>query len=353
MSNNTKSSIVTILPAIQFSMSTIVMPFLLIFGSGGNIVNLLIFLQKTFRSNSCSLYMIAASLLHTLVLCFAMSTTLYSLTHTDPLTYSQSYCKTRQYLISAIFTMARCCTGMACFDRFAVTSANANIRAYGRPQVARYIITFIIIIWLILPLHLVFFNNIENDQCQMSGLYLYFFAAYAIIVAAIIPPSMMITFSVLAAKNIRQTRQRIKPLPIGRINTSEGIRLKQYDYQLLKMLTIDVIIYCISAIPSPIYYIYAAVTLKSTKTAEEVAWQNFFSYLAYQFLLYIAASTSLYTNLLVSKTFRTEFRMFINRLFRCRRRTNQNDSLNNVFNTKSGTPNIVLKRIQKLIAIEQ
>ena len=49
------------------------------------------------------------------------------------------------------------------------------------------------------------------------------------------------------------------------------------------------------------------------KSAESTAWQNFFSYLAYQFLLYIAASTSLYTNLLVSKAFRNEFRLFLHK----------------------------------------
>ncbi|CAF1047907.1 unnamed protein product [Adineta steineri] len=294
-------------------MSTFIMPILLVFGSGGNILNAIIFLQKTLRSCSCSMYMIAAYFLHTIVLCFAMSTTLYSLNHRDPLTYSVPYCKIRQYLISAIFTMARCCVGMACVDRYAITSQNTHIRAFGRPHIARFIIITIIIVWLILPVHLIIYNTIQNSRCIMPGLYPYFFAAYAIIIAAIIPPSMMITFSILAAKNIRQMRRRIQPSSMDTIVGNSNIHLKQYDYQLLKMLFIDVIIYCISAIPSPIYYIYAAITLQSIKTAEQIAWQNFFSYLAYQFLLYIAASTSLYTNLLVSKAFRKEFQVFMNR----------------------------------------
>jgi hypothetical protein len=311
-------------------MSTIAMPILLVFGSGGNILNAMIFLQKPFRSNSCSMYMIAAYLLHTLVLCWAMSTTLFSLGHRDPLTYSEPYCKIRQYIISAIFTMARCCVGMACVDRFAISSPNANIRAFGRPRIARYVILIIIIIWLILPVHLIIFNTIQTGRCLMPGLYPYFFAAYVIIVVTIIPPSMMITFSILAVKNIRRMRQHFHPQPIAQNNIANlhtainrrrvGVRLKRYDYQLLKMLCVDVAIYCISAIPSPIYYIYAAITLKSIKSAEQVAWQNFFYFLAYQFLLYIAASTSLYTNLLVSKAFRDEFRLFFNRgisLIRC------------------------------------
>ena len=103
-------------------------------------------------------------------------------------------------------------------------------------RIARYVIIIIIIIWLILPIHLVIFNNIQNGRCQMSGLYPYFFAAYAIIIAAIIPPSMMITFSVLAARNIRRIRQRVQPLPGGQNNVTNvhgvsrangGVRLKQ------------------------------------------------------------------------------------------------------------------------------
>jgi hypothetical protein len=225
--------------------------------------------------------------------------------------------------------MARCCLGMACVNRFAISSPNVNIRAFGRPCIARYIIAIIIIIWLILPVHLIIFNTIQNGRCLMPGLYPYYFTAYAIIVVTIIPPSMMIIFSILAARNIRRIRQRVHSQPVAQNNTINihtptnrhvGVRLKQYDYQLLKMLCVDVAIYCISAIPSPIYYIYAAITLKSTKSAEQVAWQNFFYFLSYQVLLYIAASTSLYTNLLVSKTFRDAFRSFFNRcisLIRC------------------------------------
>ncbi|UJR25207.1 hypothetical protein I4U23_006559 [Adineta vaga] len=324
MSNITTSSLSLTLSLIQTRMSIIVMPFFLIFGSGGNILNACIIRRKTFRTSSCSMYMGSAYFLYTLVLCFALSTTLYSQYHTDPLTYSEFYCKIRQYLISAIFSMARCCIGMACVDRYVISSPNVNIRAFGRPRIARYIIIFIILIWLILPIHLIIFNTIQNHRCLMSGLYPYFFTAYAIIIAAIIPPGMMITFSILAAKNIQRIRRRIKPLPdhtnlssnvitVTNNNNPNTIRLKKYDYQLLRMLCVDVTIYCISAVPSPIYYIYAAITLKTTKSAEETAWQNFFSYLTYQFLLYIAASTSLYTNLLVSKAYRNEFRLFINR----------------------------------------
>ncbi len=338
MSSNTTSPLVSTLTAIQFRMSTIVMPILLVFGSGGNILNAVIFLQKTFRTNSCSMYMIAGSLLHTVALCWAMSTTLYSLDHRDPLTYSEPYCKIRQYLIAAILTMARCCIGMACVDRFAVSSRNVKIRAFGRPRVALYVIAIIIVIWLIVSVHLIIVNTIQNGRCVMPGLYPYFYAAYAILVAAIIPPSMMIIFSILAAKNIRQIRQRVQPLPVRQSNITNvntgtnrniGVHLKQYDYQLLKMLVIDVIIYCISSIPAPIYYIYAAVTLKSIKSAEQTAWQNFFNYLAYQFLLYIAASTNLYTNLLVSKAFRAEFWSFLNRYIFKRRQQVTNNSTNN------------------------
>ncbi len=269
-----------------------------------------------------------------------MSTTLYALTHTDPLTYSESYCKIRQYLISSILTMARCCVGMACVDRYAISSQNVNIRAFGRPRIAHYVITTIIVIWLILPIHLVIFSTIKNGRCLMSGLYPYFFDAYAIIIAAIIPSSMMITFSILAAKNIRQICRRIQPLRVDRnhiTNVNTSIHLKQHDYQLLKMLIVDVTIYCISVAPAPIYYTYAAITLKATKSAEQVAWQNFFYYLAAQFL-YIAASTSLYTNLLVSKPFRKEFRSFLNRYILNRRQFITNSSTNKINNIIQGGP---------------
>jgi hypothetical protein len=340
MSNSTTAPLVSTLATIQHRMPFIIAPILLVFGSGGNILNTLIFLQKPLRSSSCSMYMMAAYLLYTSVLCFYMSTTLYALTHTDPLTYSEPFCKIRQYLIASILGMARCCVGMACVDRYAISSQNVHTRAFGRPRIARYAITIIIVIWLILPIHLVIFNTIKNGQCLMPGFYPYFFDVYTIITAAIIPPSMMITFSILAAKNIRQLRRRIQPLHVDRnhiTNVNTSIHLKQHDYQLLKMLIIDVTVYCISVAPSPIYYTYAAITLKATKSAEQVAWQNFFYYVVAQFL-YIAASTSFYTNLLVSKPFRKEFRSFLNRYILNRRQLIANSSTNKINNIIQGGP---------------
>jgi hypothetical protein len=169
-----------------------------------------------------------------------------------------------------------------------------------------------------------------NGKCIMPGLYPYFLAAYAIIIAAIIPPSMMITFTILAAKNIRQIRRRVHPGIVDTTTTKNtSVRLKQYDYQLVKMLVVDVTIYCILIIPSPMYYIYAAVTLKSSKTAEQLAWQSFSNYLTYQFLLYVSVSTSFYTNILVSKAFRVELRLFLNRYLLRRSRPIPSHSNNN------------------------
>jgi len=279
--------------------------------------------------------MIAAYFLYGLALGFGVSTTLYALNHKDPLTYSEPYCKIRQYILSAVITMARCCVGMACVDRYAISSQNVNIRAFGRPRVARYVIAIIIVMWFILASHLVVFNTIQNGKCVMPADFSYFYTAYSIVVAAIIPPTMMITFTVLAAKNIRQLRRRAQPVRFDRnhnANVNIGVHLKKNDYQLLKMLMVDITIYCITGTATPIYYVYAAITLKSPKTPEQVAWQTFFNFLTYQCLLYTVASTSFYTNLLVSKAFRNEFRLFVNRYIPNRRPLVMNSSTNRVNN---------------------
>jgi hypothetical protein len=175
----------------------------------------------------------------------------------------------------------------------------------------------------------------------MPGYYSYFYAAYAIVGAAIIPPGMMVTFTILAAKNIRQLRRRVQPAHVDRnhntnvnipTNANTGVHLKQHDYQLLKMLMVDITIYCSSAVPAPIYYVYAAITLKSPKTPEQVAWQTFFNFFTYQVLLYTAASTSFYTNFLVSKAFRNELRLFLSRYFPNKRPLIMNSSTNKVNN---------------------
>lgn len=195
-------------------------------------LNCAVFLQKTLRSNSCSIYLIASSVSHTILVVWAMSTNLYSLVNLDPLTYSIAYCKIRAYLISALFMVSRSFIVLACVDRYAVCSSDVRVRTFSRPRVAIRLLPIVVGLWLLLPVHLLVFNSIANNRCIMPGVYSLLYAVYAVICAGILPPSLMIIFGLLARRNLQRMRQRIVPLGTG---GNSRVLIKRVDYQIMKV----------------------------------------------------------------------------------------------------------------------
>ncbi|CAF4708777.1 unnamed protein product [Rotaria socialis] len=314
MSDSTTPFVLT-LSCIQQKMSLISMPIFLTLGTVGNLLNCLVFLQKTLRSNSCSIYFVAASIAYLLFLDFSIGTNLYAIYFKDPTTYISPYCKFRTYFLSSCLCAARFILAFACVDRYAMCSRHSRIRNFSQPRIAAYVIAIIVGLWILIPIHVLVFYKVENGRCTVPEAYLYFNAAYSVLIGAALPPGIMIVFSALAVRSLRGIRKSIRQAIVQVNNASirdsatttpMSIRIKQHDHQLLKMLLVDVILYCLSNIPPPMSNIYSSVTLKWNKTPEQIQLQNFFTYLVSQFFIYFSTSASLYTNLMISKTFRHE-----------------------------------------------
>lgn len=77
------------------------------------------------------------------------------------------------------------------------------------------------------------------------------------------------------------------------------------------MLFVEVIIYCISTFPFPMNTSYAVLTMKMNKSKDQMAIDNFLSFLAASILQYINASTVMYSNLVTSTAFRSELKKLI------------------------------------------
>ena len=233
MSNVTSSSTLSsILGNIQKQIILYGIPLILFFGISGNMINCAVFLQKSLRSNSCSIYLIASSIANTILLISAMSTNLYSFYNIDPLTYSLAYCKIRFYLINSLFMISRTYIVLAYVDRYTLCSSHAHIRAFSRCQVAFRLIPIVIIGWIIIPIYVVIFNTIDTNRFIMPGFYRIFYAIYSAICSGILPPSLMITFGLLARRNLRLMRKRITPAGLA---GNQRVIIKKVDYQIKKV----------------------------------------------------------------------------------------------------------------------
>ena len=147
---------------------------------------------------------------------------------------------------------------------------------------------------------------------------------YICFVAAILPTSLMIVFSLLAYKNLRYMLRNVHPINNSIVGQEEShgqhierIRLHQSDRQLSKMLFVQIIVYMIFTISYPIQTVYNAITLiiGGTKSEERAAIENFTLFVTSAFLLNFYSAASFFV-FLTSNAFRKELRKIFISIFR-------------------------------------
>jgi hypothetical protein len=101
----------SILNAIRQQLSYYGISTLLISGNLGNIF-LILMLGRSFKQhpNSCSLYLLFASIANLFVLDTVLISTLYGLDHLEPIHSSNVVCKIRWYGGHVLFMFSRCCS---------------------------------------------------------------------------------------------------------------------------------------------------------------------------------------------------------------------------------------------------
>lgn len=302
--------------SLQLILTNYVLTIVAVFGIVGNLLNTIIFCQKHFRKNSCSVYFISTSIVNLFIICFAVIPTIYaSYSSYDLQSYSVVYCKFRSYFLQSAIMISRFSVALASIDRYALCSSNIRIRSFNKHAKAVKAMIIITCVWLILPSHILAGTNIymPGRRCGANGLYVVIYTIYGAVVT-VIPLVIMLVFSILAARNLRRVRSRVRVNHLTNSRSNLTIsRIKKRDSQLVALAIGEVILYLISNTPFPIASFYAVATLSTPKTANVTIIENFIRYIIFNFLLYLNSCSIFYVHLIASKAFRHECkRMFLN-----------------------------------------
>lgn len=181
-----------------------------ILGTIGNFLLISVCLQRNHRRNSCSLYLLCASIVNFILIQCILPLAIYSANHPDPQNTSLIWCKIRSYLFNALLMLYRWYKMAACIDRAAICNRHARIRAFTDIRMAYRVILIITIIWLLIPIHLAVYFQIESDRCTAErGTYAKFFSAYSIVISGWSPPIVMIVFGTIAYVNLKKVRSKM------------------------------------------------------------------------------------------------------------------------------------------------
>jgi hypothetical protein len=225
-------------------------------------------------------------------------------------------------MLNATQQMSRFFIVTACFDRFALCSTSVRLRQFSRVHIARrYMIPSIIIIWLILPIHMLIYNTSVNNSCTYPGASALYNSIYAITLVGFIPPILMSFFSFLIFRNLKsmQQRRQVRQLAIVNIHllTNENQRQQKKDQQVLGMLIVQVVVYVTTTTVTSINLLYSVLPMyfKTNKSNEQKSIEIFVSFIT-GMLNYSCPCLSFYLFILASHLYRKETKLVI--LYICR-----------------------------------
>ena len=151
----------TILNTIQQTLYRYVLLTIILFGTIGNIFNLIVFLQPYLRTNPCSIYLIAYTIASICWLNFTGLTASLNFGFSIDLgTQSVATCRLRTYIVYVLINLMPDFLILAALDRTFITTRKLSIRQYSTIKVAIYSICSVLAFWILFNIPALFYTDI-------------------------------------------------------------------------------------------------------------------------------------------------------------------------------------------------
>ena len=150
------------LSSVQYYLFRFACPIVMLLGSIGGIINLMVFIQKILRKNSCSIYFIAYNIVNIIYIYAApFYATLNIGYNIDASIQNLVLCRLRLYTTVLFNCLCSFYLVLAAIDRVLITSS--NVRTWQRSTLRMAYIYVIggIIFWVLFHSHEIFLTNIN------------------------------------------------------------------------------------------------------------------------------------------------------------------------------------------------
>ncbi|CAF1181000.1 unnamed protein product [Adineta ricciae] len=286
-----------------------------VLGNIGNLLSIWIFMKKSWRKNVCVLYFKVSLVIST---CYLNSAILGAISNFGFQVYLQNssviICKIHYYVSILLSVLAPTILLLASIDRLLISSQNVDTRLYSSKRLAYFSISVGITFWSLFFIHILVKIDIHQISpmefvCSyISPKWYYDFVTYSLGVINVIVCLLMIILCLFAFKNV----QRIRAAPQGK--HAEIRSMTKKDFQVLRCLFVQDVIYIFFSMVVIIYYVYAAITTDRQRTALGLAIVNFVDKFV-TFLFNITYSTYFFVFVAVSRAFRMELKRLIRKSF--------------------------------------
>jgi hypothetical protein len=309
------SSLVNNLNSLSFWMNRYVPPLLIILGTFGNVLNLIIFTRRTLRTNPCSLYFLAGSINNLFAVYVAILSRYLSFSWNLDITNTNTVlCKLRLLFVYVSPTLVLWFPILASIDRFFSSSKSVQLRQLSSLPVARKNIVFMTIFMYLIFSHVLIFGKPvlsgSTSSCTFySNTYNIFFSFFFLIVASILPLVLMCVFGILIIRNVRSIRNRVAP----QNHDARTERMRSNDRQLFIMLLFQLLITALLTTPYATASVYNVISTTILNYKGSTSQQAIFSFVnsLTRILSYSNAIVGFYIYTLSGPKFRSEVKRCI------------------------------------------
>ena len=243
-----------------------------IFGTIGNVLNVLVLSQRSLRSNPSALFFLASAIAGLIVITSGLTSRMMAGYNLDLTLTVEWICKIRNVLLYSSRTVLLWMIVLATIDRWLSSSVAVNLRSMSSLKNARRSMLLVLIYTCIInaPILYCYEANLtgvlrgcygSTYSCRLATDLMYAFAS------TLLPLLLMIVFGFLTIKNVRYVQNRVRSVTgvVGNHEsknrstvTSGQSQGKKRDRQLLKMLLMQVILLFLFTCPHAVQKVYSS-----------------------------------------------------------------------------------------------
>lgn len=321
MNASYQSNVINVLNLTAIYIFKYILTTIYIIGNLGTLFSFFIFCQKSWRKNVCVFYFKCSLFFN---FCYLNSTVLGIVMmngfDVQLINYNIILCKFFYYACFLFAILPPTILILASIDRLLISSQNIDTRMYSSKRLAYFSISIAIIFWCLFNIHAFIMVNIHQISpdiflCSFNQPKVYYdFISYFTGTLNIIFCAVMTILCILAFKNVR----KILTFPSRQRNGMRSMTKK--DFQLLRCLYAEDIIFIIFSTLVVAIYIYEAVTTHMLRTELQNTIRRFLKNVII-FLFNTSYSCNFLIFFIVSKAFRNETK----RIFRLTSQLNQDE----------------------------
>jgi hypothetical protein len=300
MADSINSTLVVSLTTFTFQMNRYLSIYIILFGTIGNVLNLLIFYQPKHRSNPCAIYFFYASIAGLIALYSGLISRIFAGFGLDLSATTNGLCQSRAFIVWVSTTASSWFLTYATVDRYCISCRDANRRNMSNTRFAHrsMVITLVGASLVFVETFYCYVPNLQNTPLTCYGrslaCRLYNEIASAL-VFVFIPSTIMLIFGFATVKNVRKLISSISPTATTQATART---IKKTDRQLIQMLIVQIFLSTMFNFPLAVHRLYLTGTLSVVKsplrsTIENLCFQAFYllSFMTFGMPFYIYTLT--------------------------------------------------------------